>query len=333
MNADRHPSVVISLLHADHVLRQVQPQYDLAEASECVLFHHGMNHVYRILSEQKRFYLRLSGNVRTKDQIEAEQRVLHDLVSAGGRVSAPVTTRNGDLLAEVESPEGTRFAALFIEAPGKALTSIPMTDPKNYRYAELFGRSAAQLHTALDSLPNTYDRPMMDLRFQIDHSIDCLKGILREQSDDYAFLTGMGEKLNEALADFPNSKPEFGICHGDLQPCNVHIDDSDNMTFFDLDDSGYTWRIYDLIYCSNQLSRNPQEGKCAWDAFLEGYSAIRPITEQELESLPLFKCVWMIYRMHWLGAYMTEHSGEGKRNGLINGTLSGLRRKSEELFS
>jgi len=72
------------------------------------------------------------------------------------------------------------------------------------------------------------------------------------------------------------------------------------ITHFDFDLCGYGWRAYDIaVFRWARGSKN--DGR--WERFLAGYKSVRPLSDQELRSIPYF----IVSRQIWVICVYTEH--------------------------
>jgi Ser/Thr protein kinase RdoA (MazF antagonist) len=80
-----------------------------------------------------------------------------------------------------------------------------------------------------------------------------------------------------------------GVLHGDAEPDNV-VATSDGMVLVDPDEVRVGWFVSDIAFALRDWGDTT--GRIDWTcgipaAFLEGYRAVRPITVQQLDLMPL----------------------------------------------
>ncbi|MGK3998270.1 phosphotransferase enzyme family protein [Sorangium sp. So ce1024] len=129
------------------------------------------------------------------------------------------------------------------------------------------------------------------------------------------------ERLRPVLDGLSTLGPGYGVCHGDAHHGNTHIDDSGAITFFDFEDIVYGWRAYDwatAIWGTFGRGGNAE----LWDALVRGYNTVRPLDEDEGESIKfliaarhiwwmgLHAATWGQWRRAWLDATFFDRSVE-----------------------
>jgi Ser/Thr protein kinase RdoA (MazF antagonist) len=97
-------------------------------------------------------------------------------------------------------------------------------------------------------------------------------------------------------------------CHGDCHGFNARIKGTGEAVFFDFDDGGPGYLAYDLgvfLWAKVSFGRRLTD---RWQAFLEGYRSIRPISPADFEAAHRF----VIVRHFWLmGEYASRASEWG----------------------
>ena len=134
----------------------------------------------------------------------------------------------------------------------------------------------AELHTSLDGFSSPHKRFLLDFDQLLDKPLQSLLPLLRNRPDDAAYLHWLVETLKTKLMEFPITELDYGVCHGDIHGGNVHVTQNQKVTFFDFDDCGPGWRVYDLATFRWNLLINNQD-ETLWQAFLQGYQQKRTI--------------------------------------------------------
>ena len=100
------------------------------------------------------------------------------------------------------------------------------------------------------------------------------------------------------------SKLDYGICHGDFHCGNIFSDENEEISVFDFDCFGYGWRPYDIsvflwscVPNDNWEQDNLDKRSLLWKAFLEGYSSIKPLSEDEVKASYVFAAIRHIWLM------------------------------------
>jgi Ser/Thr protein kinase RdoA (MazF antagonist) len=250
-------------------------------------WHRGTNDTYRIEKDGKRAFLKLyRRGWRSRAEIQGEVDLLRFLRRKHASVSSPISTTTGAFIDQIDTPEGRRYAVLFSEAKG--------TEPKfSQESSRKFGHLVASIHKAADSCPFRFEGRIWTLTILFANRSNACARTLLTGLEISRFLTrnlrGVGRCSRLASSSSP---PEFGICHGDLTFGNLRRDDSGRFTLIDFDFSGYGWRSYDI--CVFLWSRGDKFSPSArrkrtnqWRAFLEGYRAVRQLSEAELQAVEM----------------------------------------------
>lgn len=146
---DEEPIANRSVLRSAYVERRLSGLYDLGKWTECRYWLRGLNDTYRVRAQDGGAYmLRIyRAEVRESDiafELELLERLQAELLGTAAEASPAVRLADGRLFSALPAPEGVRFAALFREAEG---AEDLMQDEAS---CIAFGRSAAELHAAMD---------------------------------------------------------------------------------------------------------------------------------------------------------------------------------------
>lgn len=281
---------IYSQLSAASVSHFVTLHYDLPEPLRCKFYVLGLHDNYLIESGDKKFILRVyRNNWRSRENVFFELELLSFLRERNGQVAGPVRTADGRLAFEVESPEGLRMAALFYYADGCAPEEAISVDQ-----CTLLGRTVANVHSIAESFVTRHTRPVLDIPYLLDKSIADINPFI--ESDYQAYLEQLKNSLHSILPGLKKEAGVFGICHGDVNPKNFHINADKRITLFDFDQCGYGFRAFEVGKFSSSLHSHSM--KCMlMSAFLDGYEQVRPLTRQEYDLIPYFEKVAVIWVM------------------------------------
>ncbi|WP_051507384.1 phosphotransferase enzyme family protein [Saccharibacillus sacchari] len=146
---DEEPIASRSVFRSAYVERRLSGLYDLGKWTECRYWLRGLNDTYRVRAQDGGAYmLRIyRAEVRESDiafELELLERLQAELLGTAAEASPAVRLADGRLFSALPAPEGVRFAALFREAEG---AEDAMQDEAS---CIAFGRSAAELHAAMD---------------------------------------------------------------------------------------------------------------------------------------------------------------------------------------
>jgi len=143
-------------------------------------------------------------------------------------------------------------------------------------------------------LAQEYDRWHLDERYLIEEPLRYIGAYLQDRKGDFEYLSRLGRELIAELHSLVSKqRPEYGLCHGDLHTGNARFDENGRLTLFDFDSFGYGWRaidigVYHVSYDWLDLGKETRREKAwFWEAFLEGYSAERSLSGNELVAAQL----------------------------------------------
>lgn len=286
-----------ALLATSSVLRSVQQHYDLAGLERCKFYARGLHDNYLLESQQQKYILRVYRNAwRTEEAIRFELDLLRYLGQRGASVSYPISTTSGASCFSIVTPIDRHFAALFPYADGQA--------PGNaFSVAEslLLGNTVAQIHAASDDFSSAYTRPSLDLAFLVDASIASIAPFV-----DAAYLTYLKQlqaRLQQNLPQIPRRQGRYGICIGDVNPTNFHINPQQQITVFDFDQCGFGDRAFEIGKFISGIHLHDKKQELA-QAFMEGYQQVRLLSPDERSAIPYYEMVGVI----WVMAITAEYA-------------------------
>ena len=288
-----------TILSQDALKERILPLYDIEKDHTIRFFHNGLNDTYKVENGTDTYYLRVYRyDWRSKDDINSEITLLNHL-SKNKKISVavPVKKIDGKFVTEINSSEGTRYAALFKSALG---SKKRLNDKRSFNY----GKTVARIHKESDKL-EPMNRLHIDLEHLLDEPLKHVKPFLSKRKDDYRYLTETSKSLKKEIRKvLSKKKGEWGICHGDFHGGNIHFNEKDDLTVFDFDCFGYGWRAYDIavfLWACGSFSSWSKKDKTRrtrlWNSFLKGYNLERKLSENELKAAYLFVPIRHIWLM------------------------------------
>lgn len=281
---------IYSQLSAETAVKLVKDHYDLADPLRGKFYMLGLHDNFLIESEHERFILRVYRNDwRSTGEICFELELLAFLREKRAAVAPPMPTISGELSFQVACPEGDRVAALFQYADGYAPEDH--IDPPQ---CMLLAEAVADIHGLADSFQSYHQRPMLDANYLVKHSIEAIVPFLDSSSKEY--MEDLGDRLWRSWPAIPHEQDAFGVCIGDVNAKNFHVDDRGQITLFDFDQCGYGYRAFEVAkFISTLRSHQSQRGLV--DAFLLGYQKKRRLSQMEYSAIPYFTLVAVIWVM------------------------------------
>lgn len=271
-----------AIIDNDKVKQMVINLYGIPEPLDCTFIRRSFNDHYLIHTNNRKYILRIYLNnkyyINGINDFNFELELLAFLATKNAPVSYPIKNKDNLLLSRVLHNNEIRFISLFSFAEG---TPINTTLDRNL--ASCFGESVSRLHNTL----NEYNHDFQRYRISIDYLINEPIKMLQEYSSKHAlgdlnFFTPYAEYLYSQLQELPVNGESYGIIHGDLNPSNIHLDQSGNITIFDFDHCGYGWRIHDLAVIKLCFERNTYEN------ILDGYISRKCLSETEIRLIEVY---------------------------------------------
>ncbi|MDH5163957.1 phosphotransferase [Heyndrickxia oleronia] len=257
----------------------------------------GINDTYVVKDDHSKYVFRVyrSDWRSHEDEVAFELELLIYLKNQGIPVSYPIAKIDGHHINTLYVPEGKRFGVLFSYADGEE------TPIDNENISLLFGKAVAELHQKTTNFTSNKQRSELNLEFLIDHPLEVIQKAMVHRSEDFTFIEEVAIKLKNRIQELEPKGLDWGICHGDLHG-NQNISFCNDLTYthYDFDICGYGWRAYDIaeFRLARQYHTNGDKEllERLWSAFLEGYTSIRELSQNDLAAIPVF--VWI--RELWL---------------------------------
>jgi len=280
-----------SQLAAASVADLVAAQYRLRAPIDCRFYVSGLHDNYLVQVAGRKSMLRLyRADWRSPEEVQFELELLWFLKERDAPVAGPVRTGSGELSFAIECPEGRRLAALFDYAEGRA----PEGGEFPVEECTRLGHVVAKVHAISDSFTTTCQRPVLDVPHLLDETLPRVVPFL--DAEGRGFLEELNRKLHRVLPGVPQEPVLFGICTGDINLRNFHIDDMQRITLFDFDQCGYGYRAFEIGKFSSAIHFHKSK-PVLLQAFLDGYQQVRPLQPAELAAIPYFEMAGIIWVM------------------------------------
>lgn len=296
MNNDKkNPGNYNYLLSSTEVLDVVNEYYSFPNgaADNCKLLGRGRNDHYLISSGSDWYIFRVYMNhkyyIKSFSDFCFELDLLAHLHRDQVPVSYPIMSTGGKNLITINTPFGERACALLSYAKGDELRVGTFTHQRQFQVGQLI----AKFHLSAQKFETKHSRYNLDLHFMARKPIQQLieqrnmpesDRLISEneliECEELVEEIGSVDDLVEELESLNISGDGMGIIHSDINFSNMHIL-HDEITMFDFDHCAYGWRAYDLCM-TEQLPEDQKYG------LLDGYESVRPLSEEEKRSLPIF---------------------------------------------
>jgi Ser/Thr protein kinase RdoA (MazF antagonist) len=293
--------VTHSILTQRALASELLPHYFGQMRTDCRLLARGMNDSYLVQTGGMQYILRAyRRGHRTLQDIRHELDLLLYLRERGVRVAVPVVRNDGELVSEITAPEGTRYIVLYTFAPGLAR-------PLTKEVANCYGQAVARLHQEMESFRSDHHRYQIDLHHLLDDRVPWILPLLEHRPDDQRFVSRMHIFICHHIKKIAPILKR-GLCHGDLNGGNCHIDNEGRVTFFDFDCEGPGWPAYDVAVFNWSVRDMPDRNAALqlWNAYSDAYQHSLPLSDADVASIPYFVAA----RQIWLVGLHCQHADE-----------------------
>lgn len=279
--------VIESTLSPQHLAKWVAEEYGFINVS-CHLLRAYMNHTYSIVTKSEQYVLRIYNHShRSELQVNEEVRLL-DSIKNEVNVSNPMPDKGGNLVKEVNAPEGKRYAVLFSFAIGS-----------NVRYSTVelnrqIGVEVGRLHLATNN--RSIQRDTYTIERLIGWSYNQITKYISSDLEEIQLIKNSEAVLSDIFSEYTLKS---GVVHLDIWYSNMAVHDDGSVTIYDFDCIGNGPLVLDIGYYCMQLffvesDKNEYEKKKT--AFIAGYRSEFPITDKELGLIPYAGfAIWVYY--------------------------------------
>ncbi|MBC8229656.1 phosphotransferase [bacterium] len=300
-----------STLSAEALVPWVLKKYDLPKPISCEFFRKGICDTYIIKTAQADRFLKIyMHGRRTRLDVTEEVRLLNYLSKNRVSVAKPIARKDGSYVNQLMAPEGVRYAVLFEAAEG-------VEEDNDENRIKAYGEMVARFHQCSDRMRGPYRRKHLDMKHLVDNNLAAISPLMAHRPADFKLIENVGDECKRRISDLlPTSKPEYGICHGDLHGGDVRYGEDNTPVLFDFDSSGCGWRALDIgvFLATSQWmdisgeAEDRRQGRLA--TFLRGYSSHRKLSENELSAIQLAPPIHHIFLMGHVLRYTAIYEGE-----------------------
>lgn len=281
-----------SILDERSLSQAIRAAYGLSTKTQVRLYRISGSDVYRVRDGTHTWFLKVYRSTeRDAERARSAVRALDLLGRHGFSVPQLIPTRRRAPIVELQAVEGPRVAYMYRSVEGIMPT---YHDPQ---HGSRFGRKAARMHQVMDEVAPPEDFRVIDADTLFGRYIEGIERLLDPEASVMRFLRRLARALWREVSFLPRTPPQYGFCHGDLHTGNALLTEANELVLLDFDACGFGWRAMDIgtYYASNDwmnLSAESRKDRRQILAhFLDGYNAVRPITEVEYRSIDLFMAV------------------------------------------
>jgi len=266
------------------------------------------NATFRVAGGNGAYVLRLHRpGYHSFDELNSERIWTRALADAGISVPIPLTTREGGDYVSVPVPAlgQQRQAGMTRWIEGELLSDVLEREPDVHALEHYFEQLGA-IEAAMHNQSSAWRPPPGFTRHALDSD-----GLMGEAPHwgpfwEHRSLSAAERKLlrtarahmHEKLSRLGREPAVYSLIHADMHPGNILVD-GDRLTVIDFDDAGFGWHQYDIAVVLMYWQSKPNAAEIE-RAFLGGYSAVRPVPDEALASIPMFRLIRGMAAIGWL---------------------------------
>ena len=237
----------------------------------------------------------------TLDELVSERTWIRALADAGIAVPGAVPARDGRDYVPVTIPATgeQRFAGLLRWTEGRLLSRV-LAETSDDEVVEGYFAQLGALTAAMHNQASAWQPPPGFARHALD--ADGLMGDAPHwgpfwehrslSAAERRLLLETRTRMREKLATLDRDPSAYSLIHADMHPGNILVD-GDRLVVIDFDDAGFGWHAYDIAVVLTYWQSKPNSAEIE-RAFLRGYRATRPVSDEALALIPMFKLIrWM----------------------------------------
>ncbi len=241
--------------------------------------------IYEFNLDQQTGILRITHTLRrSPDMIRGELDWIDFLHQGGAGVSRPIATLEGDWVGCLDDDWGGSFlVSAFQKAAGEPHRGREWPRPLLREYGVQLGR-LHQLTRSYRPTHSTWKRPDWDdpVHLELANFIPA----------DEKGIQQVFWKNIESISKLPRDDRSYGLIHQDPHQGNFFVDHQGRITFFDFDDSSYSWFVEDIalaIFYASLGQEDPEVFTAHFlEGFLPGYFSCYSLDPSWFRYIPLF---------------------------------------------
>lgn len=242
----------------------------------------------------------------THEELISERVWIRALADAGISVQMPMSTRDGQEYASVTIPGlgEKRFVGLARWATGRVLARM-LDETTDQKVAEGYFEQLGAVTAAMHEQATRWHAPTAFTRHSLD--ADGFMGSAPHwgpfwdhqglSASERRLMIDTRDRLHAALTRLEQERSVYSMIHADIHPSNVLVD-GERLTVIDFDDAAWGWHAYDIAVALMHHQDGPK--LAAFErAFVRGYRSMRPLSDQIVALLPMFRLVRGLAQIGW----------------------------------
>ena len=237
----------------------------------------------------------------TLDELVSERAWIRALSDAGIDVPSAVSARDGRDYVPVTVPATgeQRYAGMLRWTEGRLLSEV-LAETSDDKVVEDYFAQLGVLTASMHNQASAWRPPPGFRRHALDSD-----GLMGEAPHwgpfwehrslspaERTLLLEARAQMHESLLQLRRDPAVYSLIHADMHPGNILVD-GDRLIVIDFDDAGFGWHQYDIAVVLTYWQSKPNAAEIE-RSFLRGYRATRPVPDEALAAIPMFRLIrWM----------------------------------------
>jgi homoserine kinase type II len=232
---------------------------------------------YFIQTDKGKFILTIYEKRVEEKDLPFFMGLMKNLFDANFPSPEPIINKNGNYVTEISGKKAAVVS--FLDGSAKKIL--------NPNDCHMAGIQTAKLHMITKNLTGKREN-----KLSVDSWRKIYKKVQKDCSRIHLNLTKTIEKnLDEIENNWPKNIPS-GIIHADLFPDNIFFKNDKLTGIIDFYFSCYDFYVFEIAICLNALCFEGQKENLSFNVtkakkFIDGYSSIKKLTEEEKKSLKI----------------------------------------------
>ena len=256
------------------------------------------NAVFKVHTDtNERYVLRIHRYGYHSDaELRSELQWMQALHESGIETPSSVPTSTGEyfVVAEVEDVPEPRQVDMFEWVGGHTLGAMETTLDDDIESTKQIFRTIGELSALLHNQASAWSPPPGFVRPA--WNVDGLTGeeplwgrfweLEALSPAQRKLMKLVRQSIREELTDFGQAGDHYSLIHADLTADNLMVD-GEVVRLIDFDDAGFGWHLFEIA-TSLYFHTSEDYFDIARQSLIDGYRSRRPLSDEQLEYLPLF---------------------------------------------
>jgi len=241
------------------------------------------NMVYSFEKNGEKYVLRIAHSLHNSfDNIKAELEFIDYLAKNDAPVAVPIQSQSGNLVELLADKEPCFIATAFKFAKGERAKREHFMSPE---FLQEYGKNIALMHKLAKDFKPEFKRHLFEDEEFVTRAQEFLP------TEDYIIK----EKLDQVLSQInllEKNQDNYGLIHTDVHAGNFFVDENNQFTIFDFDDSCYKHFISDIaivLFYAFYLVPDHKEGMAfTFKNVMKGYNEVNILPKSSIDNILLF---------------------------------------------